>query len=242
MSDPRQLCAVDVRFHLVADRSLYAAGMSGNTENLSDQIARDLKASLIAGQMVPGVTYSVPALAEEFGVSAMPVREAVLSLVQQGLMTAIPNKGFRVVEFTDKDLDDIMQLRLMLEVPAVVAAAPAVTDKLMAELHKVAKEIARAAKAGQLTAYLEADRQFHLTLTSLVHNPRLNELIDDLRSRSRLTGLGRLVERGSLSESAAEHLQMLDAIAAGDTDALASLMDRHIRHSRGIWAGRAEQD
>lgn len=214
--------------------------MSNPSENLSDQIARSLKASLISGQMVPGVTYSVPALAEEFGVSAMPVREAVLSLVQQGLMTAIPNRGFRVVEFTEKDLDDIMQLRLMLEVPAVVAGAAAVTDKVMAELRKLSREIARSAKSGQLNQYLESDRQFHLALTALVGNPRLDELIDDLRSRSRLTGLGRLVERGALSESAQEHVDMLDAIADGDTSRLRSLMDRHIRHSRGIWAGNTE--
>jgi DNA-binding GntR family transcriptional regulator len=208
--------------------------------NLSDQIARSLRASIISGQMVPGVTYSVPALAEEFGVSSMPVREAVLALVQRGLMSAVPNKGFRVVELTDKDLDDIMELRLMLEVPAVVNASSAVTDKLMVELRKIAKDIARAAKSGQLVDYLEADRHFHLTLTALADNPRLNDIIDDLRSRSRLTGLGTLVERGALTESAHEHVQMLDAIAAGDTKTLHELMDRHIRHSRGIWAGRAE--
>lgn len=181
--------------------------------NLSDQIARSLRASIISGQMVPGVTYSVPALAEEFGVSSMPVREAVLALVQRGLMSAVPNKGFRVVELTDKDLDDIMELRLMLEVPAVVNASSAVTDKLMVELRKIAKDIARAAKSGQLVDYLEADRHFHLTLTALADNPRLNDIIDDLRSRSRLTGLGTLVERGALTESAHEHVQMLDAIA-----------------------------
>ena len=209
-------------------------------ENLSDQIARVLRASLVSGQLVPGVTYSVPALAEEFGVSAMPVREAMLSLVQQGLMTSVRNKGFRVVELSAKELDDIMQLRLMLEVPASVSAARDVNERTMRELRRLAKEIARHAKSGELVDYIESDRQFHQTLIGLADNPRLEELVDDLRARSRLTGLDALVEHGDLSASAKEHVAMLDAIASGDTHQLRTLMERHIRHSRGIWAGLAE--
>lgn len=208
--------------------------------NLSEQIARALRASLVSGQMVPGVTYSVPTLAEEFGVSAMPVREAMLALVQQGLMTPVRNKGFRVVELSPKELDDIMQLRLMLEVPTTVAVAGDVNERTLRDLRRLAREVARHAKAGQLVDYIETDRQFHQTLIGLADNPRLAELVDDLRSRSRLTGLDALAEQGDLSSSAREHVEMLDAIAAGDTGRLRSLMERHIRHSRGIWAGVAE--
>lgn len=209
-------------------------------ENLGEQIARVLRASLVSGQMVPGVTYSVPALAEEFGVSAMPVREAMLALVQQGLMTPVRNKGFRVVELSAKELDDIMQLRLMLEVPATVAVAKEVDERTLRELRRMAKDIARHAKAGQLVEYIESDRLFHQTLIGLADNPRLEELVDDLRARSRLTGLDALAEHGDLSASAREHLDMLEAIAAGETARLRTLMERHIRHSRGIWAGLAE--
>ena len=60
------------------------------------------------------------------------------------------------------------------------------------------------------------------------------------RSRSRLTGLDALVKHGDLSASAKEHVDMLDAISAGETQRLRTLMERHIRHSRGIWAGLAE--
>lgn len=210
------------------------------TENLSEQIAAVLRASLISGQMTPGVTYSVPALAEEFGVSSMPVREAMLSLVQQGLMSPVRNKGFRVVELSAKDLDDIMHLRLLLEVPTMVSVSKDVTATTMRELRRLAREIARHARHGELVDYIESDRAFHQTLVALARNPRLEDLIDDLRSRSRLTGLDALAEQGDLSASAKEHVEMLDAIAAGETARLRTLMERHIRHSRGIWAGLAE--
>jgi len=213
---------------------------SRTNENLSEQIARVLRASLVSGQMVPGVTYSVPALADEFGVSAMPVREAMLSLVQQGLMTAVRNKGFRVIELSPAELDDIMQLRLMLEVPTTVAVSKDVNERTMRDLRRIAKEISKHAKSGELVEYIESDRQFHQTLISLAGNARLEELIDDLRSRSRLTGLDALAEHGDLSASAREHVAMLDAIAVGDAARLRTLMERHVRHSRGIWAGLAE--
>lgn len=209
-------------------------------ENLSEQIARVLRASLVSGQLVPGVTYSVPTLADEFGVSAMPVREAMLSLVQQGLMAPVRNKGFRVVELSPKELDDIMQLRLMLEVPTTVQVSAEVNERTMRDLRRLAKEIAKHARSGELVDYIESDRQFHQTLIGLADNPRLEELIDDLRSRSRLTGLDALAEHGDLSASAREHVAMLDAIAAGDVAQLRALMERHIRHSRGIWAGISE--
>ncbi len=212
---------------------------AGN-ENLSEQIAGVLRASLISGQMTPGVTYSVPALADEFGVSSMPVREAMLNLVQQGLMSPVRNKGFRVVELSAKDLDDIMQLRLLLEVPTTIAVSKDVTASTMRDLRRIAREIARHARQGELVDYIEADRAFHQTLVALACNPRLEELIDDLRSRSRLTGLDALAERGDLSASAKEHVEMLDAIAAGESARLRALMERHIKHSRGIWAGLAE--
>ena len=210
------------------------------SENLSEQIARVLRASLISGRMTPGITYSVPALAEEFGVSAMPVREAMLSLVQQGLMTSVRNKGFRVVELSPKELDDIMQLRLLLEVPTTVSVAKDVSVGTMKELRRITRDIAKHAKHGQLVEYIESDRHFHQTLVALAGNPRLEELVDDLRARSRLTGLDALAAHGDLSASAKEHVAMLDAIAAGDPTRLRTLMERHIRHSRGIWAGLAE--
>ncbi len=210
-------------------------------ENLSEQIARVLLASLVSGQLVPGVTYSVPSLAEQFGVSVMPVREAMLTLVQQGLMTPVRNRGFRVVELTPRELDDILQLRLMLEVPGTVEAAGHVTDRTMRDLRRLAREIARHARNGNLLDYIEADRRFHGTLIALAGNTRLAAIVDDLRARARLTALDSLAEHGDLEGSAHEHLEILDAIAAGDEQRVRALMDRHIRHTRGIWAGLSEE-
>ena len=62
--------------------------------SLREQISTALRAALITGEMLPGETYSVPAIAEKFGISATPVREAMLDLTKDGILVALPNKGF----------------------------------------------------------------------------------------------------------------------------------------------------
>ncbi len=91
----------------------------GQQRKVRDQVADALRAALVAGEMRPGVVYSAPALAARFGVSATPVREAMLDLAKEGLVTAVRNKGFRVTELSDRDLDDITALRALIEVPTI---------------------------------------------------------------------------------------------------------------------------
>ena len=71
--------------------------------------------ALVAGQMRPGVLYSAPMLAGQFGCLATPIREAMLDLVKEGLVVAVRNKGFRVTELSNTELDEISDLRTLIE-------------------------------------------------------------------------------------------------------------------------------
>lgn len=138
-------------------------------EHLRDQVAHALRAALIAGELRPGTIYSAPALAAEFGVSATPVREAMLDLAREGLVEAVRNKGFRITELTDQDLDDFTELRAMIEVPTVGRIARMGLTVELEALRPVAKEIVEAARH-DILGYLEADRRFHLALLGLAGN------------------------------------------------------------------------
>lgn len=210
-------------------------------QSLRELIADSLRASLVAGQMRPGVVFSVPVLAERFGVSATPVREAMLDLAKEGLIEPIRNKGFRVTELSDKDLDDITQLRALIEVPTVVQLALVATTDALEALRPVARAIVESAATGDLIGYVEADRRFHLGLLALSGNPRLVDAVRDLRAQTRLYGLEQLVEEGRLTASADEHHELLDALVARDAQATESIMRRHIGHVRGIWAAVPEE-
>jgi DNA-binding GntR family transcriptional regulator len=211
-------------------------------KSLRERIANVLRAAIVAGQMRPGVLYSVPTLAERFGVSATPVREAMLDLAKEGLVDSVRNKGFRVTELSDKDLDDITQLRALIEVPTVAQLAPVITEADVEALRPLAQAIVDSAAAGDLIRYLEDDRRFHLRLLALAGNPRLVDVVRYLRAQTRLYGLDQLVEQGRLTASAAEHLELLDALRAHDALWAEAVMRRHIGHVRGIWAAVPEDD
>lgn len=208
------------------------------TKNLSlrETVMRALRAAIISGEMEPGAVYSAPSLGARFGVSATPVREAMLDLVKEGLVTSLPNKGFRVTEVSDADLDDITQLRLLIEPPTVRAVVPLIPAEDLLELRRMAQDIVDGADHGDLISYTEADRLFHIRILEYSGNRRLVDMISELRSHTRLLGLAPLVERGALRDSSLEHLTLVDLIEARDEAGAEALMRQHIEHVRGEWA------
>lgn len=205
--------------------------------SLREQVADALRAAVVAGEMKPGQVYSAPALAGRFGVSATPVREAMLDLVKEGLIEVVPNKGFQVTAVSDTELDQITEIRMLLEPPAATVAAARATADDLAQLRPLAESIVAAAVKGDLISYIEADREFHGRLLALAGNDRLVHIIRELRDRTRLYGLAGLAERGLLEVTAREHLTMCKYLASGDGAGLAELMRTHIGHVRHEWAG-----
>jgi DNA-binding GntR family transcriptional regulator len=207
------------------------------------QAVRALRGAIITGELEPGHVYSARALAERLGVSVTPVREAMVDLASEGLVTPVRNRGFKVTLLSPRDLDDILQLRLLLEVPIVgeVADRP-VSAADRAVLGDICTEIEQYAAGGDMAGFLGADRRFHGHLVGLFGNERITTLVGQLRDQTRLYGLSRLVKEGLLQESAAEHAAILAAVASGDRAQAERLTRRHLRHTRGIWAGLSEPD
>nr|BFD87110.1 GntR family transcriptional regulator [Streptomyces sp. Xyl84] len=209
-------------------------------EHLRDQVANALRAALIAGELRPGVVYSAPTLAADLGVSATPVREAMLDLTREGLVEAVRNKGFRITEVTERELDEYIEIREMIEVPTIGRVTAVVGTEQLEPLRSLAEEIVKGARRHDLIAYLEADRRFHLGLLGLVGNRHLVHVVDDLRKRSRLYGLTALDVSGRLVESAEEHLELLDLMLAGDAEGAQACMRRHLGNVRSLWAGSSQ--
>jgi DNA-binding GntR family transcriptional regulator len=204
--------------------------------SLRERVSDALRAAIISGEMTPGTVYSAPSLAIRFGVSATPVREAMLDLAKESMVTIVPNKGFRVTEVDDAQLDQITQLRQLIEPPVVRLVTPLIPAEDLPALRELAQAIVSWAEAGDLVRYTEADRDFHLRLLSYANNPRITELVSELRGQTRLLGLASLLERGELAESAREHVTIVDLIEARDPEAVEEFLRRHISQVRGRWA------
>ncbi|MCL6731027.1 GntR family transcriptional regulator [Streptomyces neyagawaensis] len=192
------------------------------------QILDALRAALAAGELTPGEVYSAPALGEQFGVSATPVREAMQQLAIEGAVEVVPNRGFRVVRRGARELAELAEVRALLQVPVILRLARTLPADNWAELRPLAEETARAASAGCRATYGEADRAFHRGMLSLAGNEQLVQIADDLHRRSQLPlTAGSAASRLELMADAAEHIALLDALAAGDLEAVECLMGNH---------------
>ncbi|WP_171162308.1 GntR family transcriptional regulator [Streptomyces sp. I05A-00742] len=192
------------------------------------QVLDALRKALVSGDLIPGEVYSGPALAERFGVSATPVREAMQQLVVEGAVEAVPNRGFRVTSRSAHDLAELAEVRGLLEVPTLLRLARTVPAVRWQELLPLAETASSVARGGDRAAYAEADRAFHRALLGLGGNRQLVAVADELHRRAQWPGTGvpaRCAE--DLVADAAEHFALLEALAARDLRTVETLVRGH---------------
>lgn len=211
-----------------------------NRRNLREEAVEMMRAAILGGELEPGSIHSAVSLADLMGVSPTPVREAMLELARSGLVEVLPNRGFRVTVIDDGDLDEVAELRRLLEVPAMRLVIERADDQGLDALEEPLRQIEAAADSNDVPAFLVADREFHLGLLALAGSERLVEIIAGLRDQTRLVGLHSLAAAGVLQATAAEHRPILEAIRRRDRKAAERQMLTHLEHTRGAWAGREE--
>jgi DNA-binding GntR family transcriptional regulator len=187
---------------------------------------------MVAGDLRPGVIYSASAIAEDLGVTVSPARHALLTLVSEGLVEPVRNRGFRIIEIDEHGHREIAALRVLVEIPATVRLAghPEII-KRHNEFRAIAAETVDAARSGDLAAFYEADRRFHLGVLAYAGNERLVDLITMLRNQMRLVEPRDRRCRAELISSADEHHRLLEAIVDGDAQAVESMMAAHLDHA-----------
>jgi DNA-binding GntR family transcriptional regulator len=196
--------------------------------SLREQVVASLRWSIFIGELPPGRRFSVPVLAEQFGVSPTPVREAVLDLVRQGLVVALANRGFEVVSPSMDYLLQAMHVRRLLEVPAMIEIARTVPPEQLQGVRQLAEAIMLAGEQSDIRAFVETDYVFHWQLTSLCGNSVLTNLIEEMRSRARVVVIPAISRQESLVEIAQEHLDLLTAIAEHDLPAVERVTIAHM--------------
>lgn len=210
--------------------------------NLRETVLEQLRTAIMTGELAEGELVSGPTLGQMLGVSATPVREAMMDLVREGLVETVKNKGFRVTTKTDKELDDLAQIRMLLEPPAVGIVAQSISEDAFDGLTELADLCLNAAEREDLVEYLRADREFHALVLTHTGNPQLVELATSLRRRTRLYGIAVRARDGRLADSAREHYELLRLLREGDSVGAETLMRSHIGHARDVWATGSEHE
>lgn len=211
-------------------------------ENLRTKVESSLAAAIISGELEQGELITVPVLAVQFAVSATPVREAMLDLEKRGFVESVKNKGFRVTTVSTRDLQEIVEIRTLLEAPAMRIVASHLKGASLENFRTLVDRIIANVDQIDFKGYLAADTAFHLALLELTDNHRLVDIVSELRRQTRMVGLSALRNTEVLRKSALEHHELLDLLGAGDGAAAEKLMVRHIGHVIGLWAGVDEGD
>ncbi|MHB1526574.1 MAG: GntR family transcriptional regulator [Candidatus Dormibacteria bacterium] len=206
--------------------------------SLRDRARRAIRGSIVTGQIGAGELHPVSYFAAQLGVSATPIREALFDLAGEGLIEVVRNRGFRVPLLSEHDLDELYELRLLLELPAVVRVARERAPLDILRLRRLASELVSQARHQQVIEFLWSDRTFHLEVLAGLGNRRLVDAVARLRDEARLHGITSLSAAGQLVPTAAEHGDLLDALESGDQELVEARMRLHLGHTRGLWAGR----
>ncbi len=191
----------------------------------------ELRREIATGGLRPGEQVLQEQLAERFGVSRVPLREALKILEGEGQVTYHAHRGYFVAELSVTDLVEVYRIRALLEAEAVRVGVGAATDEQRAAIdeHRVACEVAAA--AGDLAAMSAANRAFHFALYDTSGMPRLVRMI---RLCWDATDVYRFVYYADEAHRATvlkEHRRIAEAFARGDADTTVDLLGRHREHA-----------
>ena len=198
------------------------------SSTLTQQALESMTTAIRDGQLAPGELYSVTMLAEEFGVSRTPVREALVVLERQGVVRFERNRGVRVLEVTVRDLSEIFSLRLLLEVPAAARACELLDEAGRTTLRSELDAMRDAASLGDESEFMYHDRNFHEAILKAAGNERLTAMIGSLRDHVRRRGPSTVGQTRDLAAIFAEHEAIMDGIQSQDPARAAAAMRDHV--------------
>ena len=195
---------------------------------LRDVVFNTLRQAILKGELKPGERLMEIALAERLGVSRTPIREAMRKLEQEGLVVMIPRRGAQVANITEKDLNDVLEVRIALENVAIEKACARMTEEEMRRLWLAAKEFEHTIAEGNLVKLAEADVAFHEVIYQASDNKRLIQVLNNMREQIYRYRVEYLKREEAHPQLIAEHAAIIEYISKGEKKAATDVMCKHI--------------
>ncbi|MBK1787484.1 GntR family transcriptional regulator [Prauserella cavernicola] len=211
-------------------RTRAGSGAEPTGASSAQQQYRTLREEILAGRLVPGTVLLETAVSARLGAGRAPVREAILRLEAEGLLSRGP-QGVQVRVRSTDEIFDIYQARIALEAEAAATAARRASELDLTRLRHVQQQSRDAADPAQARA-LHA--RWHSVLAAASHNATVTELLERLAFQLAPYETGSLADPGNLTTSHDEHDQLIEAIAAGDHQIARELIATHLRRTRDV--------
>jgi DNA-binding GntR family transcriptional regulator len=200
--------------------------------SLKDEAYQRIKQLILSGTLDSGDMLDIDRLASGLGISRTPLREALLRLEQDGLVKTIPYKGTFVAEVFKKDVEEIYQVREVLESLAVRLATSAIPDDELGEMQALFASVEAEIAEGNFELYAQSDTQFHDLITRHCGNEVLQQLLKTLADRvHRVRIFSRKQAGPHIDRSFQEHGLVLNALLERDVDSASDLMAEHLRNA-----------
>ncbi len=196
---------------------------------LYEEVAELLRQRIFAsktGDLEPGAWIDELKLAQEYGISRTPLREAIKVLAAEGLITMKMRRGAYVTEVNAKDLRDVFHLMAVLEADAAGTVASTATDKQLQELEALHQQLEKSTK--DRVKFFTINEAFHVKLLEIADNKWAGQMVADLRKVMKLNRAQSLLKAGRIEESLAEHAAIMAALKKQDAVAAQAAMRSHI--------------
>ena len=190
---------------------------------LRDVVFQTLRGAILKGDLKPGERLMELQLASKLGVSRTPIREAIRMLEQEGLAVTIPRKGAEVAKMTEKDMEDVLQIRLSLEALAVRLSCENITPAALEDFEEKTK-------SGQFVEMAKADVKFHEILYKASNNPKLQQLLSNLREQMYRYRVEYLKDAAIYPRLIEEHHRMYDALKEKDQKQAVAYVEKHLHN------------
>jgi DNA-binding GntR family transcriptional regulator len=195
---------------------------------LYEEVAELLRQRIFSRELEPGSWIDEMKIAEEYGISRTPLREALKVLAAEGLVTMKVRRGAYVTEVNEKDLTDVYHLLALLEADAAAVVAEKARPEQLQELADLHTEL-EAARQNR-DRFFEINEQFHRRLLELADNRWRDQMVADLRKVMKLNRHNSLLKSGRLDESLKEHQGIVQALLARDPHTSAQRMQAHFKN------------
>lgn len=199
---------------------------------LRDVVFNTLRKAILKGELKPGERLMEIALAQRLGVSRTPVREAMRKLELEGLVVMIPRRGAQVANITEKDLNDVLEVRIALENLSIQKACSCMTEEELEKLKEAALKFESMTENGNLVRLAEADVEFHEVIYQSSDNRRLNQVLNNLREQIYRYRVEYLKDETTRKTLVKEHEEIYEAIRARDVKKAQEIAYRHIENQR----------
>ena len=195
---------------------------------LRDVVFNTLRKAILRGELKPGERLMEIQLANKLGVSRTPIREAIRKLELEGLVLMIPRKGAEVAQITEKNMQDVLEVRKALEELSVQLACERITAEQVEEMKMAAEDFRKVLKSGDVTKIAEADVKFHDIIFAATNNQRLITLLNNLREQMYRFRVEYLKQKECYPQLLEEHDKLIALISGGEVEEACELMGRHI--------------